>query len=377
MKNEKDFIDRIPKGTKIAFFGAGVVAKFLKDYICTHRPDIDIICFIDTYTSGYIDGIKIFDIIDIEDIKSKFNLLIFTTNKDLNDTTAFFSSFGIQYLTIPETVEKYCRNPIQVSKMYNNANIFNYEDDKKLYEILAKLRLDGNPFEIAKYADNKHGIKMFGYTRNYTKQYLEYINFDSIKTVLDAGVFNGIQIFSYMNKFKNLKKIYGFEPLYDKFMNSKYDYFFKKNLNLTIIDKGLWDSKCKISFVETAKDNSASYIKSQRENRQLDSIDNIIEIQTTTIDLFKEENKIKQIDFIKMDIEGSELQALRGSINTILSDRPQLAISIYHSLKDFIEIPEFINNLLKDQNYTFRLGHYSPRIVETVFYAIPNELKKV
>ena len=374
MHNEKDFINQIPVGKRIAFFGAGVVAKFLKNFIVTNRPDIDIVCFIDSYSNGFVDGIKIYNIVEVEDIKNKFDLLVFTTNKDLNDTTAFFTSFGVKFLPIPGTVEKYCRNPNQVNQMYTNVNIFCSDDDKDLYNILADLRFSGNPFEIAKYAKVKHGIDMFGYTRNYTKQYLEYINLDAIETIVDAGVFNGIQFFSYINKFKNLKTIYGFEPMYERFKNPAYDYFFKKNSGIKIIDKGLWGSKDKLSFVETKGDLSASYVKRQRENRPLECVDNLTEIITTTIDTFKYENRISKIDFIKMDIEGSELPALKGSVDTILSDRPQLAISIYHSLHDFIEIPKFLYNLLKDQNYIFRLGHYSPRIVETVLYAIPAEL---
>ena len=93
------------------------------------------------------------------------------------------------------------------------------------------------------------------------------------------------------------------------------------------------------------------------------------------IDSFTKERNIK-VDFIKMDIEGAELSALKGGIGTIQKQRPQLAISIYHSMEDFINIPLYLKENLKD--YVFRLGHYgkSGRLIlsETVFYAIPKEL---
>ena len=73
-----------------------------------------------------------------------------------------------------------------------------------------------------------------------------------------------------------------------------------------------------------------------------------------------------------MDIEGSELKALKGGEKTILSDRPQMAISIYHSMNDFVSIPLYLNNIL--ENYTFHIGHYSYNHCETVLYAIPDEL---
>ena len=89
-----------------------------------------------------------------------------------------------------------------------------------------------------------------------------------------------------------------------------------------------------------------------------------------TIDDYCGKNNIKP-DFIKMDIEGSELLALEGGINTIINHRPQLAISIYHCDADFINIPLYLNENLK--NYVYKLGHYSPDINETVLYAIPRE----
>lgn len=89
------------------------------------------------------------------------------------------------------------------------------------------------------------------------------------------------------------------------------------------------------------------------------------------MDKYCEKNKIRP-DFIKMDIEGAELAALKGGLKTIKKYRPQLAISIYHSNEDFINIPLFLSENLEE--YIFSIGHYTPRITETVLYAIPKEL---
>ena len=66
------------------------------------------------------------------------------------------------------------------------------------------------------------------------------------------------------------------------------------------------------------------------------------------------------------------MSALKGAKETIEKYRPQLAISIYHSDSDFINIPLYLNKTLQD--YTFKLGHYSRDNNETVLYAIPDEL---
>ena len=97
-----------------------------------------------------------------------------------------------------------------------------------------------------------------------------------------------------------------------------------------------------------------------------------IQINATTMDKFCCNNNIMP-DFIKMDIEGAEMPALEGGMKTIQECRPQLAISIYHSNEDFINIPLYLNKNLK--NYHFKLVHYSPWRSETVLYAIPQEIK--
>ena len=82
----------------------------------------------------------------------------------------------------------------------------------------------------------------------------------------------------------------------------------------------------------------------------------------------------KKIDFIKMDIEGAEFNALKGAEKTIRKFMPNLAISLYHSLEDFISIPIYLNSL--NLNYKFYLDHHTIYQNETVLFAIPNKQNK-
>ena len=90
---------------------------------------------------------------------------------------------------------------------------------------------------------------------------------------------------------------------------------------------------------------------------------------TISIDNLVKERNIPKIDFIKMDIEGAELNALKGAIKTIQEFRPKLAIAIYHQVKDFDNIVNFISNL--NLEYKFYLGHYTIYAQETILFATP------
>ena len=76
-------------------------------------------------------------------------------------------------------------------------------------------------------------------------------------------------------------------------------------------------------------------------------------------------------DFVKMDIEGSELSALKGMRNIILKSAPLLAICVYHRPEDLFAIPLYLNDLLSGSDYQFCLRNYGQHLMETVFYAVP------
>jgi FkbM family methyltransferase len=90
-------------------------------------------------------------------------------------------------------------------------------------------------------------------------------------------------------------------------------------------------------------------------------------VPTTTIDEMSVRNSVPRIDFIKMDIEGSELSALRGAETSIRRWQPKLAISLYHRPEDFFSIPLWIDSL--GVGYRFFLDHYTIHNEETVLYA--------
>ena len=94
-------------------------------------------------------------------------------------------------------------------------------------------------------------------------------------------------------------------------------------------------------------------------------------VKSKAIDDFVKENEIESVGFIKMDIEGAELSALSGAIETIRKHKPKLAIALYHSVNDFVEIPKFIDDL--NLGYNFHLGHYTIHSEETILFASINQ----
>ena len=121
---------------------------------------------------------------------------------------------------------------------------------------------------------------------------------------------------------------------------------------LTVVPKGAWSESATLSFCAQANGISA-----------IGTGDAIIE--TITLD---EVFAGQAITFVKMDIEGAEFEALRGSERTIRTQRPKLAISVYHKPEDIVNLAQLI--LAYQPDYQLYLRHYCIFDNETVLYAI-------
>ena len=74
------------------------------------------------------------------------------------------------------------------------------------------------------------------------------------------------------------------------------------------------------------------------------------------------------VTIIKMDIEGAEMDALKGAEGTIKKWKPRLAISAYHKPWDIVELPLYLQSLIP--GYRFYLRHHTCGPWETVLYAV-------
>ena len=90
-------------------------------------------------------------------------------------------------------------------------------------------------------------------------------------------------------------------------------------------------------------------------------------VSCTSIDDFAKNHNLARVDMIKMDIEGYELNALRGAMETLKKFKPKLAISVYHGGEDPTRVPLFIEDL--GLGYKMYLRHFQPVLYETILFA--------
>jgi FkbM family methyltransferase len=104
-----------------------------------------------------------------------------------------------------------------------------------------------------------------------------------------------------------------------------------------IYEKGVWD-KDDFLILRVSPDNPAadSFVINQKGSHES------IRLPLTSIDKLVEELKLERVDYIKMDIEGAELRALTGGVQTLRRFHPRLALSAYHNPEDPAKIPVLV-----------------------------------
>jgi FkbM family methyltransferase len=78
------------------------------------------------------------------------------------------------------------------------------------------------------------------------------------------------------------------------------------------------------------------------------------QVPATTLDRITRELNLARVDFIKMDIEGAEREALAGGAETLRTFRPRLMLDSYHLPDDMLVLPRVIRAARPD--YQRRCG---------------------
>lgn len=176
-------------------------------------------------------------------------------------------------------------------------------------------------------------------------------------TVISAGALNGETSIWLADNVGENGMVFAFEPFSTSLKKLKSN-IKRNNLNKNInpIGFGIWKDNQKLYLHEQIRpgENWCSDNKSKHE------------IEVVKIDSFVEQNRIK-VDMIKMDIEGSEYNALIGAKQTLQKYNPKLAISIYHLHDDLIHIPKLIKEI--NPNYKLYLSHKSYTGSEIILFA--------
>lgn len=189
--------------------------------------------------------------------------------------------------------------------------------------------------------------------------------FDDI--FVDAGAFVGdtVERFIWEN-LGTFKHLYAFEPGFKQFNALKKRV--KRLCEEWAIDEGRVDL-VKAGLSSVTGRMSCTFLEDfpLRHGLCLDNnekqLDEVHSSAVYSLDSYLEG---KKVSFIKADVEGMELELLKGAQKTIQNCKPKMALCVYHYPNDLFEIAEYVRAL--DLRYKFYLRQHAPIFGDFVLY---------
>ena len=265
--------------------------------------------------------------------------------------------------------ENYCGvvQLFSVLKLFYNfmkpslKEVYNLLDDdlsREIFSAVLNVRFKIKPRQAV--------IPYFDNNQYFTLPQMNFLNSDTV--FVDCGACTGDTVEKFIigcNSF--FGKIYAFEP-----SKREYQAFIKRCKRL-MEEYAMDESRVQIIQAGVGNKNTEAVMSSGWLDERVGSLrisydQQAINENAEKIKIVKLDDVLKgqRVDFIKADIEGSEMDMLEGAKNIIKSQKPCLAITIYHKLTDYYEIPLYIKSLVPE--YRMKIRHHSTDFMETVLY---------
>jgi FkbM family methyltransferase len=166
--------------------------------------------------------------------------------------------------------------------------------------------------------------------------------------VLDCGA--NIGVFTWEALSAGAKLVVAIEPAEDNIESLRRN--FAKEIaqgRVIVYPKGVWDETTTLQFHEFENSALDSLVMATRpeEHKQARTV----EVPVTTIDQLVKELGLQRVDFIKMDIEGAERNAIRGASQTLLHSRPRMSLVTENLPDDPQVIPALVKEIRHDYQY--------------------------
>lgn len=328
---ESDLWDELAKEQRpIVVYGMGNGAdKLIKRF---ERYSLEIADFF--ASDGFVRGHSFHGkrVKSFSEIKSEYSdfviVLSFASNRD--DVIALFEAIDREYdLYIPDMPvageeyfdrEFYNKNFSQIVSAYESLAD---EKSKNAFANIVKYKLTGK----LRYLESAYSTK---------DELYDFISGSDFECIIDAGAYNGDTVRDAIKYFPSLKKAYAIEPDNKTFKKLLKYSESETGASIECINAAVFDRDGSSSFFGSANRNSSISSTSSYEHKE-----NIV--KTIKIDSISED----KIDYIKYDVEGSELEALCGSDEVISKHKPTLLVSAYHRSRDIFSLINFIHEKYK------------------------------
>ena len=272
---------------------------------------------------------------------------------------AAYRIMGHRKIRLPHSTPAYWRILKRIDEMKDSSEVI---DPQFLHVLLHRFNLEELGFPIRLFFTSL-GVLTDFWIEQYRLRRKELVVVGAFPgdVVIDGGGCWGDSALYFSSLVGAEGKVYSFEfiPSNIAIFNQNLDLNPVLKNNVVLVQHALWThSKMPLYYSDAGPASRVSVNRSA-------AFDGATE--TLSIDDLADRTREGRIDFIKLDIEGAELPALQGAERTLRKFKPKLAVALYHQLRDFKDIPHFIQSL--NLGYKFYFSHCTIQHEESVLFA--------
>lgn len=280
-------------------------------------------------------------------------------------------------LSFSNTIERY---DFGGNRKYHELNTYKViEENADKIESVKEMLCDEKSVRLYEYYVEKVKYNLKDY-RDIADDVYEHYFSDGIfrytdnEILIDGGAFDGDDTVWLSTMLKQeggkLKKAYCFEPDSSNFTKTyrnlekhfgvkaclKDDGTVAKCEQFIVFQSGLFDKNCGMGFCEYGANSSRFAEEESGSSVPVVRLDDVVDDKVT---------------FIKYDLEGADIPAIRGAKKTIQKYKPKLALSIYHNIEDLWEIPLLVKEYVPE--YKLFIRHHTIYLWDKIMYAALEE----
>ena len=212
----------------------------------------------------------------------------------------------------------------------------NAEEFKWVYERLADEQSRKTFRNIINYKLSGKLDFLFDCEVSEDEPYNTFFNLSNNESFLDLGAYTGDTVKDFIDRTRNYESITAVEPdfkTFKKLIKNTEEY-----KNIECINKCISDT-CKTGFFAMNSGRNSAVSENGKETEFI------------SVDSLK-----RSFSLIKMDVEGEEISAINGAMDTIIKQKPKMQIAAYHRTDDLLSIPKAV--LSKRDDYKLYIRHF-------------------
>ena len=207
-------------------------------------------------------------------------------------------------------------------------NLLSDEESRRIFDNILSYKLSGDIGYLLDAESDEDEI------------WQEIIHPETIRAAADLGAYNGDTIRQLLEKGENIQTVWAMEP--DGRNYKKLELYAQDEARARVIpvNAGAWHEEITLFFDKSGNRN-ASFEKN-RSQTLADRPLKVAEVKALPLDNVLGSTRV---DYIKYDVEGSEREALDGSVKTLAEYAPTLLVSLYHRSEDLFALPLHIQKI--------------------------------